>query len=348
MTDRLKLINYFVFMKSKEQLNTRRWYIDEINILNHHYKVNISVKPNEINYKSSLFFSWWAQTSFPSVLIAYLSRKPSIVVAGGSEVSKAIENFGYNSKNFLRKFFMKVTLHLSTHIIAISEYNKLEILNIIGRKHASKISVLYLCVQEKYFNTSRLVNPKRYIVMISVLNSNNILRKSIKECIAAIGILVKDIPDIQLIIIGEKEKGSEEIIHLINQYKLASNISLEGFISEDKKIHLLKNAYCYLQPTYHEQFGLAIAEAMASSCPVISTNVAAVPEVLGDTGILIEENTPLNIANSIRTLYYDKNLRDSLSIKTSIRAKELFSYNIKESNFVKIINNFINKVNLSK
>lgn len=339
----MNTINYFVYMDDEKSLATRRWYVDEISILKDNFNVNISVRPNRIKRKADLYFSWWAQSSLPSVLIAFLSRKPSIVVGGGSEVTKLIPKFGYNSKNILMKIILRLTLLLSTHILAVSEFNRREIVDIIGEKKADKVSVLYHCAAEPYFERIEDKRDNKHVLMITALNSNNIRRKCVRECISAMDIVRKEFPDVKLLIVGSKEEGHEEIIDLIEKYDLNSNVTLLGSVSEDEKIRYLKNAYCYLQPTFHEQFGVAIAEAMAASCPVISTNVAAVPEVVGDTGILIEDNTPDNIAKAIKNIYTDRELRDKLSREANKRAFELFSYKSKEKELIKVVNSFLEK-----
>lgn len=146
---------------------------------------------------------------------------------------------------------------------------------------------------------------------------------------------------IKLVIAGHKDNGYDDLFNLIKSKGLESNVYLIDSISEEDKIKYLQNAYCYLQPTYHEQFGLAIAEAMACGCPVISTNITAAPEVVGDTGILIEANEVDKIVQAIEKIYNDEKLRETLSFKAKERARNLFTYDIKKEKLLCLEDKFI-------
>jgi glycosyltransferase involved in cell wall biosynthesis len=56
----------------------------------------------------------------------------------------------------------------------------------------------------------------------------------------------------------------------------------------------------YVQASRHEGFGLAVAEAMLAGCVPVVMNVTAMPEVVGDTGVLIESQRPADVAAGVR------------------------------------------------
>jgi glycosyltransferase involved in cell wall biosynthesis len=62
-------------------------------------------------------------------------------------------------------------------------------------------------------------------------------------------------------------------------------------------------------PHWTEQFGAALAEAMACGVPVIGSTSGAIPEVIGDCGIVVEENNPRALAQAIQALAYDADQR---------------------------------------
>ncbi len=63
---------------------------------------------------------------------------------------------------------------------------------------------------------------------------------------------------------------------------------------------LYRRAAVYVQASRHEGFGLAVAEAMLAGCVPVVMNVTAMPEVVGDAGVLIESQEPDAVAAGIR------------------------------------------------
>jgi glycosyltransferase involved in cell wall biosynthesis len=55
-----------------------------------------------------------------------------------------------------------------------------------------------------------------------------------------------------------------------------------------------------VQASRHEGFGLAVAEAMLAGCVPVVMNATAMPEVVGDAGVLIESQRPRDVAEGVR------------------------------------------------
>jgi len=70
-----------------------------------------------------------------------------------------------------------------------------------------------------------------------------------------------------------------------------------------------------------ESFGQILLEAMASGLPIASSNMSSLPEVLGDTGLYFDPLKPDSIADAIRTLLVDVELRQTLASAAFERAK---------------------------
>lgn len=77
--------------------------------------------------------------------------------------------------------------------------------------------------------------------------------------------------------------------------------------------------------TWAEQFGYATAEAMSSGVPVITTECGALPDVVGEAGIVCPEDNPKALAEAIDELLSDDECRHALSKRARKRAVELFS-----------------------
>jgi glycosyltransferase involved in cell wall biosynthesis len=77
-----------------------------------------------------------------------------------------------------------------------------------------------------------------------------------------------------------------------------------------------------------ELFGLAVAEAMACGCPVIASNVASLPEVVGpgEAGILVPPNDPVAIRDAVLDIRDRRELWSSRSSAARHRVEQLFTW----------------------
>ena len=121
--------------------------------------------------------------------------------------------------------------------------------------------------------------------------------------------------------------GPEEkrLRRLVDRFDLNDRISLLGKITEQEKASLYASCRLFAMPSLQESSGIAAAEAMAYSRPVVCTNVGGLPEVVGDGGIMVPPKDPKALADAINALWRDEALRKSLSAKARSRA-ELFTW----------------------
>jgi len=72
---------------------------------------------------------------------------------------------------------------------------------------------------------------------------------------------------------------------------------------------LYSGAECFVFPSLYEGFGLPVLEAMACGAPVVVSDRGALPEVVGDAGIVASAEDPTTLAGDIRRLLEDPTLR---------------------------------------
>lgn len=99
-------------------------------------------------------------------------------------------------------------------------------------------------------------------------------------------------------------------------------IHLAGFVTEEEKAWLLKNAFAFIYPSLYEGFGLPVLEAMLEGCPVITYDNSSIPEVAGDSAILLKHPGHTYIYKAVKSLHNDKNLRDKLANSGKYQAKK--------------------------
>jgi glycosyltransferase involved in cell wall biosynthesis len=94
--------------------------------------------------------------------------------------------------------------------------------------------------------------------------------------------------------------------------------------------YLYKLATALVMPTLFESVSMPIWEAFHLGCPVVSSNVCALPEQVGDAGLLFDPNNIEDIAEKIYIIWNDENLRQELIKRGSERVKNLTIENYAE------------------
>jgi len=132
-------------------------------------------------------------------------------------------------------------------------------------------------------------------------------------------------PRIQFIIAGEGSE-KEKIEKRIEELKLTENVFLIGFVPEETLPQYYRASDVFALPTLYEGFGIVYLEAMASGVPIVSTTVPAVPEVVGDAGILVPPKRPDLLAEGILKILENKQLADDF-IEKGLEKAQKFDWN---------------------
>jgi glycosyltransferase involved in cell wall biosynthesis len=96
------------------------------------------------------------------------------------------------------------------------------------------------------------------------------------------------------------------------------------YVSFEFLLALIRGARALLFPSLYEGFGLPVLEAMMLGTPVMTSNVASLPEITGDAAILVDPLDVEAIADAIRKLDSDDDLRAELAMR-GIKRAQLFS-----------------------
>jgi len=124
--------------------------------------------------------------------------------------------------------------------------------------------------------------------------------------------------------------GKQEIETLLRRLQIASRFRFMGAKTYKKMPEIYRGADLFVlpsipTPTWEEQFGMSLLEAMASGVPCISTHSGAIPEVLGNAGLLVPPVDFVALSDAMQKLYADVELRSGLGQGGRTRAFERFS-----------------------
>jgi len=103
------------------------------------------------------------------------------------------------------------------------------------------------------------------------------------------------------------------------------NITFAGYVPDSEVLSLYAEADVFVYPSLYEGFGLPVLEAMASGCPVITSNVSSLPEVVGEAALLVDPYDVEALAQAMLTVLEDDELKKEMS-KKGIAQAQKFSW----------------------
>jgi glycosyltransferase involved in cell wall biosynthesis len=130
---------------------------------------------------------------------------------------------------------------------------------------------------------------------------------------------------VRLIVVGTPKKNGA-VVKLIKTLGLGHLVTFTGRISDGEFVRQYARAAMAVVPSVYEGFGLPAGEAMACGVPVISTTGGALPEVVGDAGILVPPADHLLLAGAIQTLLDNPGLADKLGRAGYKRVQDNFTW----------------------
>ncbi|MGC8739577.1 MAG: glycosyltransferase family 4 protein [Candidatus Hydrogenedens sp.] len=302
---------------------------------------------------------FWTQTVLPKELNTNppdIFYSPSLQTPfwGNCPKSCTIFDIAYYDfpSEFTWKAQLKAKLELNLAIktnqlfITISESSRQSILErfpkIEGRLHR-----VYLGVSNKVTKASKEEQNKTrekyglndpYILYLGRIQP----RKNINRLIEAYEDLCDNHPEIlhHLVIVGSLGWLYEPILNKIRKSKYAHKIHYLGYLeSEEEKVALISSATVLVLISLWEGFGLPIIEAMNCETPVLASNCSSIPEIVADSGILVNPYEIKEISQNLYKVLTDEVLRTQLSIKGKKRA-QLFTWENTAKEIFNILHNY--------
>jgi len=150
-------------------------------------------------------------------------------------------------------------------------------------------------------------------------------RKNLRFLLDAFNLAQQQQPNIALVLVGDGPQR-DELRQYTEQLDLTAAVRFTGYIAEADKVDYYNLADIFVFPSLLEGFGMAVAEAMACGVPVVSSNAASLPEVVGDAGLLASPTDVAQFSQQILRLAQDSDLRRELGEQGRLRVEENFSW----------------------
>ncbi len=148
-------------------------------------------------------------------------------------------------------------------------------------------------------------------------------RKNVAGLLRAYEALVArkaDAPDLMLA--GKVAPACEPLVAAIAASPVAPRVRLVGYVNGADRERIYREASMLVVPSFDEGFGMTAVEAMSIGLPVIAANRGALPEVVGDAGLLIDPDDPAAIAEAMLTVLAGEGCARERSARGVARARQ--------------------------
>lgn len=125
----------------------------------------------------------------------------------------------------------------------------------------------------------------------------------------------------RLVLAGRVGEGSAEWLDRLKTPPLAGRVDLPGYVAPEDRRALMAGAAVLVMPSFMEGFGIPALEAMTLGVPVIVSNRGALPEVVGDAGLIFDPADPAALTTALGRVLDDAELRRGMSARGVARAK---------------------------
>lgn len=289
---------------------------------------------------------WWKTLSFMwrSVQISKITRKLQLDIYHGlsHELPMGIEKTNaklivtIHDLIFLRypEFYRKIdreiydkkfrhACRIATRIHSISDQTKWDLIHYYGIPE-EKITVIYQSINPIFFeradndfkNDLRKKHqlPKKFLLSVGTVEPR-------KNLLSLLEGMISSKTYVPLVVVGK----STDYMHKVQKFIEADLNRLQVYflprIADDELAALYQMAEVLVYPSFFEGFGLPVAEAQASGCPVITSNISSLPEAGGDAAYYIDPEKPEEIGEALKTILSDQALRKSMIARGKTNAQ---------------------------
>ncbi len=225
-----------------------------------------------------------------------------------------------------RSIFVPLSIKRASRVVTVSRWMKDEICQRYGIP-LHRVQVIYHGVDTSLFRVKQNVDfltrygvQKPYLLTVGVLWEY----KNVDKVIEAFGILEKEYKvKHRLVIVGRDYDGNRSKYEKLAQRQgIQNEIIFTGPVPPDSLRYFYSAADVFVFPSRIESFGLPLLEAMACQVPVVASNRSAIPEIVGDAGVVVDPDDAATMAKTIYELIHNSSLREDLVRRGKRRTKQ--------------------------
>lgn len=238
-----------------------------------------------------LVVGWFASWhTFLPVLFARLLGRPALLIIGGYDLAN-MPLIGYgHQRGGLKKWISRITIAMADCLVTNAHYSREEAQRNLGLP-AERVRVIYHGIPDP-FGALPGAPRARMALTVGNVDQPNLARKGHEPFVRAAALL----PDVAFVLAGDWKDDAIAQLRAI----AGPNVIFTGWLDERMLLDYYCRAAVYVQASAHEGFGLSVAEAMLAGCIPVVSQAGALPEVVGNAGILLDAHSPAAIAAGVR------------------------------------------------
>jgi glycosyltransferase involved in cell wall biosynthesis len=219
-----------------------------------------------------------------------------------------------------------VRLHVrrAAAVITDSEHSRRTIIDRLGTA-PDRVTAIPLSVGEEFRPVPAAEDVlRRYGIRTPYLLAvgNFLPHKNLPRLVQAFASLPDDVRgESVLVLAGDHTVGGDPVRAEIGRLGMSSRVVLTGFVDGAHLPALYSGCEVFVMPSLDEGFGLPAVEAMACGAPVIVSDRASLPEVVGEAGLFANPDRAAAIAAALTLALSDRGLREDLKRRSLGRAE---------------------------
>jgi glycosyltransferase involved in cell wall biosynthesis len=210
------------------------------------------------------------------------------------------------------------------NIVTVSDCSRQDIARDFGLQPAG-ISLVHNGIDTQVFRP--LPDIERNPLRLMATCSADAPLKGLRYLLRAYAQLLRDWPDLELLLVSKPNPGGATE-QLVRKLGIADRVRFVNGISTEQMVRYYAEASIAVVPSVYEGFGLPAGEAMACGVPVVSTDGGALPEVVGDAGVIVPAKNVDALAQAIDDLLRNPDKRADLGARGKQRIDDTFCWNV--------------------
>jgi len=206
-------------------------------------------------------------------------------------------------------------------IIVLSEYWKDQVAQCVPNTTGTIRVISNPCPEIRLSVRLPLKKSSNFILYAGTVNK----RKGYVDLVEAFSLLASRYPDWNLVLAGNGEiECGRALAKILN---IENRVAFLGWISDEEKEHVFRQATIFCLPSYNEGLPMALLDACAYGLPIIATPVGGIPDVFrdGKNAVLVPPGDVHFLSEKIELLIRDETLREQLGVESYLLSQNSLS-----------------------